>query len=119
MSTCLYIRTNYIPGVFPPSKTPCRSAALGEGYGGIVPFSTGILDTMEKVASRFAKVAFFIVPLAIRFRRIPSTIGKVPPLGAKVTCFLGPLAALPGSGRPGVAGGRPGIFRCPAEAPFP
>ena len=82
-------------------------------------FSTGILDTIEKVASRSAKVTCFIVPLAIRVRRIPNTIGKVPPLGAKVTCFLGPLAALPGSGRPGVAGGRPGIFRGAAEAPLP
>ena len=82
-------------------------------------FSTGILDTIEKVASRFAKVPCFIVPLAIPVRRIPNTIGEVPPLGAKVTCFLGPLAGLPGSGRRGVAGGRPGIFRGPAEAPFP
>ena len=82
-------------------------------------FSTWILDTIEKVASRFAKVTCFIVPLAISVRRILNTIGKVPPLGAKVTCFLGPLAALPGSGRPGVAGGRPGIFRGAAEAPFP
>ena len=82
-------------------------------------FSPGILDTIEKVASRFAKVTRFIAPLAISVRRIPNTIGKVPPLGAKVMCFLGPLAALPGSGRPGVAGGRPGIFRGPAEAPFP
>ena len=82
-------------------------------------FPTGILDTIGKVASRFAKVPCFIVPLALSVRRILNTIGKVPPLGAKVTCFLGPLAALPGSGRPGVAGGRPGIFRCAAEAPFP
>ena len=82
-------------------------------------FSTGILDTIEKVASRFAKVPCFIAPLAITAHRIPNTIGKVPPLGAKVTRFLGPLAALPGSGRPGAAGGRPGLFRCPAEAPFP
>ena len=36
----------------------------------------------------------------------------------EVTCFLGPLAALPGAGRPGVAGGRPGLFRGPGEAPF-
>ncbi len=73
----------------------------------------------RKVASRFAKVTCFIVPLAISVRRIPNTIGKAPPLGAKVTCFLGPLAALAASGRPGVAGGRQGIFRCAAEAPFP
>ena len=88
-------------------------------HRGIVSFSTGILDTIGKVASRFAKVTCFIVPLAIGVRRILNTVGKVPPLGAKVTCFLGPLAALPGSGRPGVAGGRPGIFRGPGEAPFP
>ena len=73
----------------------------------------------RKVASHFAKVSRFIVPLAIGVRRILNSIGEVPPLGAKVTCFLGPLAALPGSGRPGVAGGRPGIFRFPGEAPFP
>ena len=84
-----------------------------------MPFSTAILDTIEKVASRFAKVPRFIVPLAIRVRRIVDTIGKVPPRGAKGTCFLGPPAALPGSGRPGVAGGRPGLFRGPGEAPFP
>ena len=82
-------------------------------------FSTGILDPIANVASCFAKVPYFIVPLAVRFLRILNTIGKVPPLGAKVTCFLGPLAALPGSGRPGVAGGRPGLFRGPGEAPFP
>ena len=82
-------------------------------------FSTGILDTIEKVASRFAKVTCIIVPLAISVRRILNTIGKVPPLGAKVTCFLGPMATQSGSGRPGVAGGRRGIFRRPAEAPFP
>ena len=82
-------------------------------------FSTGILDAIEKVASRFAKVPCFIVPLAIGVRRILNTIGKVPPLGAKVTRFLGPMATQSGSGRPGAAGGRPGIFRCPAEAPFP
>ena len=79
----------------------------------------GILDTIEKVASRFAKVPCFIVPLAISVRGILNTIEEVVPRGAKVTCFLGPLAALPGSGRPGVAGGRPGLFRCPGEAPFP
>ena len=84
-----------------------------------MPFPPGILDTLRKVASRFAKVTCFIVPLAIRVRRILNTIEEVVPRGAKVTCFLGPLAALPGSGRPGVARGRPGIFRCPAEAPFP
>ena len=78
-----------------------------------MPFFPGILDTIEKVASGFAKVTCFIVPLASRVRRIPNTIGKVPPLGAKVTCLLGPMAAL------WVAGGRPGIFRGPAEAPFP
>ena len=94
-------------------------ATLGKRYRGIVSFSPGILDTIGKVASRFAKVTCFIAPLAIGVRRIPNTIGKVPPLGAKVTCFLGPLAALPGSGRPGVAGGRPGLSRGPAEAPFP
>ena len=88
-------------------------------HRGIVSFFPGILDTIGKVASRFAKVPCFIVPLAIRVRRILNTIGKVPPLGAKVTCFLGPLAALPGAGRPGVAGGRPGIFLGPGEAPFP
>ena len=82
-------------------------------------FSPGILDTLEKVASHFAKVTCFIVPLAIGFRRILNTIGQVPPLDAKVTCFLGPLGALPGSGRPGGAGGRPGIFRGPGEAPLP
>ena len=82
-------------------------------------FSIGILDTIEKVASRFAKVMHLIVPLAIRVRRILNTIREGPPLGAKVTCFFGPLAALPGSGRPGVAGGRPGLFRGPGEAPFP
>ena len=82
-------------------------------------FSPGILDTIEKVASRFAKVTCFIVPLAISVRRLLNTIGEVPPLGAKVMCFLGPLATLPGSGRPGVAGGRPGLFRGPGEAPFP
>ena len=115
----VYIRTNYFPCLVPPSKTPRGLATLGEGHRGIVSFSAGILDTIEKVVSRFAKVTCFIVPLAIIVRRIPNTIGKVPPLGAKVTCFLGPLAALPGSGRPGVAGGRLGLFRGPAEAPFP
>jgi len=88
-------------------------------YRGIVSFSHGILDTIEKVASHFAKVTCFIVPLAIRVRRILNTIGKVPPLGAKATCFLGPLATLPGSGRPGVAGGRPGLFRAPGEVASP
>ena len=84
-----------------------------------MPFPPGILDTIEKVASRFAKVPCFMVPLAIGVRRILNTIGKVPPLGAKVTCSRGPMATKSGSGRPGAAGGRPGIFRCPAEAPFP
>ena len=88
-------------------------------YREIVSFSPLILDTIGKVASRFAKVPCFIVPLAIGARRILNTIGKVPPLGAKVTCVLGPLAALPGSGRPGGAGGRPGRPRGPGEAPFP
>ena len=115
----VYIRTNYFPCLVPPSKTPRGPAALGEGYRGIVSFSPGILDTIGKVASRFAKVTCFIVPLASSVRRILNTIGKVQPLGAKVTCFLGPLAALPGSGRPGVPGGRPGLFRGPGEAPFP
>ena len=82
-------------------------------------FSRGILDAIKNDASHFAKMMRFIVPLATRDGGILNTIGEVPLRGAKVTCFLGPLAALPGSGRPGVAGGRPGIFRSPAEAPFP
>ena len=82
-------------------------------------FSPGILDTIEKVASHFAKVTCFIAPLATRVGGILNTIAELRPRGAKATCFLGPLATLPGSGRPGVAGGRPGIFRRPAEAPFP
>ena len=73
---------------------------------------------MGKVASRFAKVTCFIVPLAIRVPRIPNTIGKVPPLGAKVTCFLGPLAALPGSGRPGVAWAARASFGAPERLQF-
>ena len=58
------MRTIYFPGLVPPSKTPCPAATLGEGYRGIVAFSTGILDTIEKVASHFPKVTCFIVPLA-------------------------------------------------------
>ena len=88
-------------------------------HRGIVPFSPGILDTIEKVASRFAEVTGFIVPLATRVGGILNTIGEVRPRGAKVASFLGPMATQFGSGRPGVAGGRPGIFRRPAEAPFP
>ncbi len=82
-------------------------------------FSTGILGLIQKVASHFAKGTCSFVPLATRVGEILNTIGEVPPCGAKVTCFLGPMATQSGSGRPGVAGGRPGIFRGRAEAPFP
>ena len=76
----IYIRTNYFPGLVPPSKIPWAPATLGEGYRGIVSFPPGILDTIEKVAPRFAKVTCFIEPLANLVSRIPITIGKVKPV---------------------------------------
>ena len=73
---------------------------------------------MEKETSRFAKVTCFISPLATRVARILNTIEEVSPHVAKVPRFIGPLATRAGPGRPGVARGRPGLFRGPAEAPF-
>ena len=75
-------------------------------------------NTLVKVRPRVAKVACFIGPLATRVARILNTIEEVQPHVAKVACFIGPLATRAGPGRPGVARGRPGLFRGPAEAPF-
>ena len=78
-----------------------------------------IPNTLAKVRPRVAKVTCFIGPLATRVARILNAIEEAPPHVAKVTRFIGPLATRAGPGRPGVARGRPGLFRGPAEASFP
>ena len=75
-------------------------------------------EPLANGATRLAEVTRFISPLATRVARILNTLEEVPPHGAKVACFISPLATRAGPGRPGVARGRPGLFRGPAEAPF-
>ena len=85
---------------------------------GIVSFFPGILHTIEKVASRFAKVTCFIVPLAIRCPSNPQHYRESATSSRESDVFSRSAGSPPWVGAPGGRRGPPGHLPGPRRGSF-